>query len=1061
MKKNRDNPGNPLQHWGPLARTFGLVAFVLLCAGLSSSLAANLLTNPGFESGITGWSGALRAGNTATVVTDSSGAHSGNNYCSALISDPAGWSSVAQGSSQGGWAGSGVDIAVSDQKFYQLSAWVKLPGGVSAPADVALRFRFQPSGDRWDVGQQTIADDSWHQLIGPWLNPRAGDNLLGYFEVHTLTGVAVYVDDCSLEESTGCTITGLVKDNSGNPVEGAQVQLKQAGNVLKTATSLANGSYTFHVEPLEGVNFDLNASKLNYSSPLTDVSVTTVAPPGVATAANIVLTALPMVTISGTATDAISGAPVADVRITVSGASGSLSTKTAANGTYSIVVAAGLPYMISAGRLPLSAPAQSIVPTTDTVINFSMTSAVLVGVYADGLTAGPITTWTNKGSLGGQFMRMGTTPAVAGSRGAYKAVYFDNYPMVLTNPETVSWVTAPATITGGAANYTVSAWLLEPDPVLPDQQTYLAWSKRGGPDGSNCEMVYGINGSYGAVGHWGDAADMSWGTPPTGGIWHNIIITFDGSLEAAYIDGVFSKSETKTIEIAPDLPIVLGSGYWMNGDGTLGPDIPFSGYVAQLEIFGAPANAEDAARLAAANPPMLPVATLQGKVVTSDGSTAAGYTIKAADAAGVVQAITTTGSGGTYSCVVGAPGTFTVSATKLGYVTMPAPQTRTVAIGDTVTLADFTASPSTISGILKDAATGNPIYNGVVQTGDDPADASSTVITDATGTYSLPGTGCGGVTVYADAVGYGGRRLVVTGTGTVKKTITLTAQAEPNSLNGNMEDLAPQLKPTAWTYVPWSSSDLCIDWSASPTAKTGQQSLFYCENQNAQSVDAAYSGIYKIVQLAPGHSYNWWFSAKADPECKWWQPLVEFMDADGNNWDGFVSADPGYYEYSHTPPYDWHTYSLWFDRNGTRRGTGIRWKPLANQTECHFIFLYEPSSANGTANGLPPEGKGCYLDDLVLDAVPDNLVVETVSPDANNPLFPVSGFTMPGGVPTFVIPTSTGVQYRLVYKNELNDADWTPVGTGDWTPGTGGNVTLTDPSAVGRSYRFYRLQSQG
>ncbi len=84
----------------------------------------------------------------------------------------------------------------------------------------------------------------------------------------------------------------------------------------------------------------------------------------------------------------------------------------------------------------------------------------------------------------------------------------------------------------------------------------------------------------------------------------------------------------------------------------------------------------------------------------------------------------------------------------------------------------------------------------------------------------------------------------------------------------------------------------------------------------------------------------------------------------------------------------------------------------------------------------------------------------TVGPVAPpTPVFPVSGFTMPGGVPTLVVPTQSGYQYRLVYKNALADVSWTPVGT-TWTPGTGGNVTMSDPSATGQPQRFYRLEVQ-
>ena len=97
--------------------------------------------------------------------------------------------------------------------------------------------------------------------------------------------------------------------------------------------------------------------------------------------------------------------------------------------------------------------------------------------------------------LGGYFELLGTSP-VAGSLSKYRSVYFDNNPMVLKDAGG-ALVTAPSVITG-AGNYTVSAWLREPNPTLPDQQTYVSWARRGGPDGTNCEMVFGTDGIWGA-----------------------------------------------------------------------------------------------------------------------------------------------------------------------------------------------------------------------------------------------------------------------------------------------------------------------------------------------------------------------------------------------------------------------------------------------------------------------------------------------------------------------------------------------------------------------------------
>ena len=218
-----------------------MLAGLAFCLGLSTVFAAstNLLTNPGFEDGQTGWSGAVRV-STATVITNAAIAHSGNNYISNYNAGD--WSSASQGDSRGGW-GTGVTIPVSDQRFYRLSAYVKVPGAATTPADITLRYRFEPSGNRVDVGQQSIGTENWTLLQSGWIAPAAGDTYVSYWEVHSVANAVVfYADDCVLEESDGCTISGVVKDDSGNPVEGAQVQLFLTGPLVKTTTSLAGGA---------------------------------------------------------------------------------------------------------------------------------------------------------------------------------------------------------------------------------------------------------------------------------------------------------------------------------------------------------------------------------------------------------------------------------------------------------------------------------------------------------------------------------------------------------------------------------------------------------------------------------------------------------------------------------------------------------------------------------------------------------------------------------------------------------------------------------------------------
>jgi hypothetical protein len=81
------------------------------------------------------------------------------------------------------------------------------------------------------------------------------------------------------------------------------------------------------------------------------------------------------------------------------------------------------------------------------------------------------------------------------------------------------------------------------------------------------------------------------------------------------------------------------------------------------------------------------------------------------------------------------------------------------------------------------------------------------------------------------------------------------------------------------------------------------------------------------------------------------------------------------------------------------------------------------------------------------------------------PELPLSGFSRPGGVPTFQVPNATaGFTYTLVYKDDLKAAAWTPLtGTGTFVPPTDGPIILSDPTPVGQlpANRYYRVRAAG
>lgn len=232
--------------WRFLRATVALL-FLFVTAGIGAAFGANLLTNPGFESGITGWSGVVR-GATVSVVTNASAAHGGSNYVSATGLST-GWASVSQGDALGGYS-TGVSLPVSDAKFYKLSAYVKVPGASTTPQAMSLRYRFEPSGSRVDVGTKSVSTEDWTLLESGWLSPAAGDIYVSYWEIHSNTnGITFYADDCALEEAAPLVLNGRVVDSGGAGVDNATASATSPGYSSPSTVTSGGGYYTMSVPP--------------------------------------------------------------------------------------------------------------------------------------------------------------------------------------------------------------------------------------------------------------------------------------------------------------------------------------------------------------------------------------------------------------------------------------------------------------------------------------------------------------------------------------------------------------------------------------------------------------------------------------------------------------------------------------------------------------------------------------------------------------------------------------------------------------------------------------------
>ncbi|MEW6160351.1 MAG: LamG-like jellyroll fold domain-containing protein [Verrucomicrobiota bacterium] len=193
-------------------------------------------------------------------------------------------------------------------------------------------------------------------------------------------------------------------------------------------------------------------------------------------------------------------------------------------------------------------------------------AATLVDLDATQLPNGPLATWPNAGSIAGEFTATGG-PAV-GAVDGINAVTLNGTTQFYTGPA------APLEVTGNGSR-TVEAWIL--NPTIADEETVFSWGRRGGPEGSNCSFNHGLNGAFGAVGHWG-SPDIGWNDQITAGSWTYVVYTYDGPNQTTivYRDGVEANSEVlpaplnthATSDTGAPLPFRVASQNEANGAAT-------------------------------------------------------------------------------------------------------------------------------------------------------------------------------------------------------------------------------------------------------------------------------------------------------------------------------------------------------------------------------------------------------------------------------------------------------------------------------------------------------------
>jgi hypothetical protein len=550
-------------------------------------------------------------------------------------------------------------------------------------------------------------------------------------------------------------ISGYVRDTNNQPISGAIVATE--GGAYST-TSGQDGSYLI-TQVLPGT-YNLIASKVGYQSQVV---------PGVqvnanqTTTVNFNLSLVPPGTIAGLVKDSnnnpISGAVVATT-------TGGYSTTTASNGSYSLVVPPGT-YGVTASKSGYQSQTQNNVVVTSggtTIVNFTLpqvTYGTITGVVrnTNGTVLANATVSTNPGGYSttsgsdGAFTLTGVTAgtySVTASKSGYISQTQNNIVVTAGQTTSCNFNLSPASVslvngdfesgfTGGVGNGWTK-FLISGSPSFVDetsikhggahaQRWWTNWAVHDAGIYQQVAVANGINYVFSAWtwrhDEWNNGGDneATWvGLDPYGGtnasssnvVWSTKAISYETWTQQT----VSATAQSDVITV-----FVRGRANWAGNtmmtvvdDATLTLVAPGVGHVSGY--------VKDSNNI-----------PLVGALITT---TSGGYTAMS-------------GSNGSYTLQNLLPGTYSVTASKSGYQSQT--KTNVVVSANQTTTCNFnlTANPGSISGVVLDRNTGEPISGAVVST----SSGGYSTTTGSSGSYVLSNVAVGTYTVSVVKSGYG------------------------------------------------------------------------------------------------------------------------------------------------------------------------------------------------------------------------------------------------------------------------------------------------------------------
>ena len=213
-------------------------------------------------------------------------------------------------------------------------------------------------------------------------------------------------------------------------------------------------------------------------------------------------------------------------------------------------------------------------------------SPPLVSLDATSLAPGVLNVWTNTGALGGTFAPAAdgvAQPANVEAVGGVNGLTLDGIATYYRGP------VVPTILTGNP-DVTIDAWVFNPDGQ--DEESVIAWGRRGGPDGTEFSFNHGTNATWGATTHWG-GYDVGWNGHYATNRWTYIATTYNSSnhITKVYMDGKLANTfqEPGALGVfavdttSNPLPFTLGAQNI--ADGSASPGQLASLTVAKLRIY--------------------------------------------------------------------------------------------------------------------------------------------------------------------------------------------------------------------------------------------------------------------------------------------------------------------------------------------------------------------------------------------------------------------------------------------------------------------------------------------